>query len=197
MRGPLHFHVPNRSQPGRHGRGSSTVDGLPRPSTESATYSTAPADQAVKTGIVLDVETTGLDLQKDEIIELGMVKFEYVGDGRIVGVRDVFASFNEPSIPIPTEVTSLTGITDAMVAGHRIDASAVESFVQDSVIVIAHNAAFDRKFAEQFWVVFEHKAWSCSATEMEWRHHGFAGAQLGYLLNGAGFFHQPSAKGDR
>ncbi|WP_348637460.1 exonuclease domain-containing protein [Bradyrhizobium sp. ISRA430] len=86
-------------------------------------------------------------------------------------------------------MTSLTGISDEMVAGHRIEAAAVESFVQDSVIVIAHNAAFDRKFAERFWAVFEHKAWGCSATEVEWRHHGFAGAQLGYLLNGAGFFH--------
>ena len=28
------------------------------------------------------------------------------------------------------------------------------------------------------------------ATEVEWRQYGFAGAQLGYLLNGAGFFHQ-------
>ena len=54
-----------------------------------------------------------------------MVKFDYVGDGRIVGVRDVFTSFNEPSIPIPAEVTSLTGITDEMVAGQRIDETAV------------------------------------------------------------------------
>jgi DNA polymerase-3 subunit epsilon len=152
--------------------------------------STAPTDQTVKTAILLDVETTGLDVQKDEVIELGMLKFDYVGDGRIVGVRDVFSSFNEPSIPIPAEVTALTGITEETVAGHRIDASAVESFVRDSVITIAHNSAFDRKFAERFWPVFEHKAWGCSATEVEWRQHGFAGAQLGYLLNGAGFFHQ-------
>jgi DNA polymerase-3 subunit epsilon len=27
-------------------------------------------------------------------------------------------------------------------------------------------------------------------SEIDWRKHGFAGAQLGYLLNGAGFFHQ-------
>ena len=84
--------------------------------------------QSTKTGILLDVETTGLDLQKDEVIELGIVKFDYVGDGRIVGVRDVFTSFNEPSIPIPARsYSSLTGITDEMVAGHRIDASAVTS----------------------------------------------------------------------
>lgn len=85
---------------------------------------------------------------------------------------------------------ALTGITDAMVAGHRFDDAAVAAFVEDAVIVIAHNSGLDRKFAERYWPVFEHKAWGCSATEIDWRKHGFAGAQLGYLLNGAGYFHQ-------
>jgi DNA polymerase-3 subunit epsilon len=87
-----------------------------------------------------------------------MVKFDYLPDGRVGGVRDVFSSFNEPSIPIPTEVTVLTGITDDMVAGQRIDEAVVSTFVEDAVIVIAHNAGFDRKFAERYWPVFERKA---------------------------------------
>jgi DNA polymerase III subunit epsilon len=151
---------------------------------------TSSIGQNTKTGILLDVETTGLDQQKDEIIELGMVKFDYLPDGRIASVRDVFASFNEPSAPISLEVTALTGITDEMVAGQRIDEDAVSSFVDDAVIVIAHNAGFDRKFAERYWPIFQRKAWGCSATEVEWRKHGFEGSRLGYLLNGAGFFHQ-------
>ncbi len=57
-------------------------------------------------------------------------------------------------------------------------------------IIIAHNASFDRKFAERSWPVFERKAWGCSATEVEWRRYGFEGSRLGYLLNGAGLFHQ-------
>jgi DNA polymerase III subunit epsilon len=146
--------------------------------------------ESTKTGILLDTETTGLDPRKDEIIELGMVKFDYLPDGRVVGVRGVFSSFNEPFIPIPTEVTVLTGITDEMVAGQRIDEAAVSAFVEDAVIVIAHNAGFDRKFVERYWPVFERKAWGCSATEVEWRQPGFEGSRLGYLLNGAGFFHQ-------
>ena len=106
---------------------------------------TPTARQTTKTGILLDVETTGLDQRNDEIIELGMVKFDYFPDGHIAGVRDVFTGFNEPTVPISAEITALTGITDKMVAGHRIDEGTVEAFVADAVIVIAHNAGFDRK----------------------------------------------------
>lgn len=154
------------------------------------TYTPATVGQQVRTAILLDTETTGLDHARDEIIELGMVKFDYLPDGRIVGARDVFSAFNEPSGPIPVEVTALTGITNEMVAGHRIDAGAVQAFVDGTVIAIAHNAGFDRKFAERHWPIFERMAWGCSMTEVDWRTHGFVGSQLGYLLNGAGLFHQ-------
>jgi len=146
--------------------------------------------QATKTGILLDTETTGLDQTKDEVIELGMVKFDYLPDGRIARIRDTFSAFNEPSTPIPPEITALTGITDELVFGHKINETAVTAFVDDAVIVIAHNSGFDRKFAERYWPIFERKAWGCSATEVDWRKHGFEGSRLGYLLHGAGFFHQ-------
>lgn len=129
-----------------------------------------------KTGIMLDVETTGLDTAKDEIIELAMVKFTYLPDDRIARITDIFSSFNEPQNPIPAEITDLTGITDEMVLGHRIDPDAVVAFASDAVIVIAHNANFDRKFAERYWPLFEQKPWACSATEVEWRKHGFDGS---------------------
>lgn len=141
----------------------------------------APSDgQMAKTAILFDVETTGLDAKKDEVIELGMVKFEYLPDGRITGIKDAFSSFNEPTGTIPIEITALTGITDEMVAGHRIDETAVSSFVEKAVIVIAHNASFDRKFAERYWPIFQQKGWGCSATEVEWRKHSFEGSRLGY-----------------
>lgn len=146
--------------------------------------------QATRSGILLDVETTGLDPLRDEVIELAMVKFDYLSNGSITRVTDVFTAFNEPSKPIPREITELTGITDETVAGHRIDPDAVAAFAESAVIAIAHNANFDRKFAERYWPIFQHKAWGCSATEVDWRKHGFDGSRLGYLLAGAGFFHQ-------
>src|SRR3954468_12146203 len=103
---------------------------VPRPTSQPA------CGQEVRTGILLDTETTGLDHAKDEIIELGMVKFDYTPEGRIVGLRDTFSAFNEPSTPIPPEVAALTDITDDMVAGHRIDEAAVNAFVEGAVITI-------------------------------------------------------------
>ena len=148
-----------------------------------------PADQQIKVGVLFDVETTGLDAKTDEVIELGMVKFAYCPDGRVAHVIDTFGSLNEPANPIPAEITTLTGITNEMVAGKRIDNDAVSTFASDANIVIAHNANFDRKFAERYWPEFEHKHWGCSATEIDWRAHGFEGSRLGYLLMGAGLFH--------
>jgi DNA polymerase III subunit epsilon len=141
---------------------------------------------ATKVGILLDVETTGLNTAQDEIIELAMVKFDYLPDDRIARITDVFSSFNEPSNPIPAEITELTGVTDEMVSGHRIDPDAVSAFTSDAVIIIAHNANFDRKFVERYWPIFQRKNWGCSATEVEWRKLGFDGSRLGYLLAGIG-----------
>jgi DNA polymerase-3 subunit epsilon len=148
------------------------------------------AGQTTKTGILIDVETTGLNTSQDEIIELAMLKFDYLPDDRIARITDVFSSFNEPSNPIPNDIIELTGITDEMVSGHRIDPDAVAAFAADAVIVVAHNAGFDRKFVERYWPIFERKNWACSATEVEWRKLGFDGSRLGYLLAGTGLFHQ-------
>lgn len=150
-----------------------------------------PSDgQSTKTAILLDVETTGLDTARDEIIELGMVKFTYLPDGRIGRVIDTFSGFNQPSTAIPAEITALTGITDEMVGGHSLDEARINEFASDAVVVIAHNASFDRKFMERYAAIFIHKAWGCSVSEVEWRGHGFEGSRLSYLLMKAGLFHE-------
>jgi DNA polymerase-3 subunit epsilon len=148
-----------------------------------------PAGCRGKVGIIVDLETTGLDANKDEIIEVAMVKFRYSNSDQVTGVSGIFQGFNQPSVSIPTDIVALTAITDDVVAGQKIDAHTLERFVADANIVIAHNAAFDRKFAERFWGLFEHKPWACSATGIEWQRYGFGGAKLTYLLTQSGFFH--------
>ncbi|HEV2627610.1 MAG TPA: exonuclease domain-containing protein, partial [Pseudolabrys sp.] len=50
--------------------------------------STAPFNPADKVAVVLDVETTGLDHTKDEVIELGMLRFSYSEADVVTGVTD-------------------------------------------------------------------------------------------------------------
>jgi DNA polymerase III subunit epsilon len=143
-----------------------------------------------RVGILLDVETTGLDTAADEVVELGMVKFSYHADGSVGSVLDTFCSFNEPSKIIPDDAIKLHGITNEMAAGHKIDGDAIEAFAVDAAVIIAHNAGFDRKFAERYWPVFAQKPWACSVNQIEWRAYGFEGSRLGYLLGGIGLFHR-------
>lgn len=140
-------------------------------------------------GLFVDVETTGLNPSSDEIIELAMVPFTYRLDGRIVAIHEAFQQFHEPTKPIPEAITALTGITDAMVAGKVLDRAAVEAFVQNAALIVAHNAAFDRRFVERVSDVFVAKPWACSMSQVEWETEGFEGTKLAYLAMGAGFFY--------
>ncbi|MBB4590422.1 DNA polymerase-3 subunit epsilon [Rhizobium leguminosarum] len=150
---------------------------------------TAPDGTPTRLGLFVDVETTGLDPQKDEIIELAMVPFTYGLDGRIFEIRPSYQCFQEPSVPIAPTITAITGITDAMVAGQRIDQAEVSSIASDAALVIAHNAAFDRRFVERLSDVFITKPWACSMTQVDWSSEGHEGTKLAYLAAGAGFFY--------
>lgn len=150
---------------------------------------TPPEGLQTRLGLFVDVETTGLDPARDEIIELAMVPFTYGLDGEVYDVGEPFQQLRQPSRPIPAEVTAITGIDDAMVAGKVIDPETVTAFAAPAALVIAHNAAFDRKFLERSCSTFNTKAWACSMSEIDWASEGFEGAKLVYLAAGAGFFY--------
>ena len=158
----------------------------PEPSTMTDAERTA-AGLAV--GVVLDTETTGLEVE-DEVVELGMVRFAFDPVfARVDHVIGVFSGLREPTRPIPPAVSRLTGIADRDVAGRRIDAAAVRAFADGASVVVAHNAAFDRPFVEHAWPWFEGFPWACSLTQVDWRAEGFEGRRLGQLLAERRAFH--------
>ena len=123
--------------------------------------------------LVVDVETTGLDHRRDEVIELGIVAFVHDVEGQIGPVVGMLSMLQEPTVEISAEITRLTGITAEMVAGQAIDMAAVRALLEPAEIVIAHNAKFDRAFCERLDDGFRHKAWGCSVAEVPWRDIGF------------------------
>jgi DNA polymerase-3 subunit epsilon len=147
-----------------------------------------PNGAETRRAVIVDVETTGLDHAADEIVELAMLAIDYSLDGSFVTAVESFDQLRDPGRPMPPEVKALTGIDDAVVAGKRIDAEAVETFVGSAALVIAHNAAFDRPFCERLFPVFSDKPWGCSFRDVDWRAEGFEAARLSHLANCYGFF---------
>lgn len=92
--------------------------------------------------VVIDFETTGFNPYNDKIIQVAAVKY------RNHELVDQFVSYVNPERPIPSRITSLTGITNYRVS----DAPTIEevlplflAFLHTNVIV-AHNASFDMRF---------------------------------------------------
>lgn len=149
-------------------------------------YTTETVDGVdLKVGLYVDVETTGLDVATDQIIELGLVPFEFDHCGNVYSVGHGFNFLNDPGIPIPPEVAALTGITDADVKGTAIDEMLVLNAVNDAALIVAHNADFDRKMIERRLPAFVHKAWSCSYREVPWDRFGCACSKLPHVLEAA------------
>jgi DNA polymerase-3 subunit epsilon len=144
----------------------------------------------VARGIVLDVETTGRDPRADEIIELGMVAFEFDPDaGAVLRVTDVYDELRDPGRPIPPDAANVNGITDDMVRGKTLDNARIEAMVGPAELLVAHNAAFDRVFCERLSPVFADKAWACSQYEVPWAEAGIASAKLEFIASRFGLFY--------
>jgi len=101
--------------------------------------------------VAFDLETTGLVNQKDEIIEIGAVKFTVeTKAGRVVPkLISEFETFVKPNMLIPAEASSVNHITDAMVENAPPVGECLKKFTAfcgQGSILLAHNANFDASF---------------------------------------------------
>ena len=92
--------------------------------------------------VAFDVETTGLSAETDRLTEIGAVIFKNGQTG------EKFSTFVDPGMPIPANITELTGIRDSDVAGAPGEAEAMRAFLGfvGGRPIVAHNAAFDTGF---------------------------------------------------
>jgi len=92
--------------------------------------------------VSFDIETTGLNAVNDRMTEIGAQIFR--GDT----ILKEFNTFVDPGMPIPKEITKLTGITDDDVKGAPDEKTAMEMFLEfaGDRPIIAHNADFDTGF---------------------------------------------------
>jgi DNA polymerase-3 subunit epsilon len=142
-------------------------------------------------GVILDTETTGKDPTLDRIIELGLVGFSFDREtGDVLEVTDTYNALEDPGMPIDPNASRVNGISDDMVKGKQIDDAAVDAFVADAEIIIAHNAGFDRSFCEPRFPIFKQRAWGCSRSQVDWEEEKIGGQKMDYIAFKFGFFYE-------
>ncbi len=122
--------------------------------------------------VVLDLETTGVWVEKDRVIEIGMIKC--LPDGG----RQTFIRRINPGILIPPAVVELTGISNEAVAGEvsfRDIASQVLEFIGDSDFGGFNVERFDLPLLER--EIFD------AGLRLEWRHRTVYDAQKIYHIH--------------
>lgn len=137
-------------------------------------------------GLIVDLETTGLEAGKDKIIEIGLLEFVVDADFKPV-VTKAYGALQDPGVPLSPEIARITGLTDAALHGQAIDWNEVRGFFDRAALVIAHNAAFDRSFIELCGEIPQRLHWCCSMRHVDWQKHGFKTQSLNYLAADHGF----------
>ncbi|MBN2022765.1 MAG: 3'-5' exonuclease [Pirellulales bacterium] len=94
--------------------------------------------------VVVDIETTGLDPDRHEIIEIGAIKVN-----RDSTFHQTFQALVRPTRRISTRITEITGITNEMLRqeGESLE-TALRAFAEfaESLGIVFFNADFDRAF---------------------------------------------------
>ena len=104
------------------------------------------------TVIGIDLETTSLQPETGDIIEVAAIRYELSGkkikNNRIGCETDEFSRLIKPDYPITDQITAITGITSDMVKDKPAFSEIIEDlkkFIGDNTI-FAHNASFDIGF---------------------------------------------------
>ena len=138
-------------------------------------------------GIVVDVETTGIDALNDRIIELGMILFAVEAD-KPPQITAMYSGIEDPGRKLAPEIIALTGLNDEILRGQKIDWELVRATFAKASVAIAHNAAFDSAFLKarpelQPLTI----PWACSMKHVNWEVRGFRTRALNYLACDHGF----------
>jgi exonuclease, DNA polymerase III, epsilon subunit family len=98
--------------------------------------------------VAIDLETTGLSVKNDKIIEICAIK---VINGQ---VTDKIQTLINPEIPIPMEITILTGITDKDVETAPYIYDVIHELIEfcNGFILLGHKIIFDYSFIKRFAV---------------------------------------------
>lgn len=139
--------------------------------------------------LFLDTETTGLDPNLSELIEVGCILTTFSKSGQLISVDDALNMLEQPKNPIPDFITNINGITDSEVEGLSFDLEALKAILSKADIVLAHNAKFDAGFINARFGNLG-ITWGCTRSDYDWSSHGHESRRLTHLLEDSGYVYE-------
>jgi len=140
-------------------------------------------------GIVIDVEATGLDTANDKIIELGFIVFSYdAHSGLIYRILHSYGGFEDPLEPLQDIIKQITGISDEMVKGQKLDDNQINLWLEKADLIIAHNASFDRPMLERRLPITAQANWACTFSDIAWQDEDITSLKLDYIAYKLGYY---------
>ena len=153
---------------------------------------TAPDGQRARRICVLDTETTGLDVDRHQVIEICAAMVLVNEAGRVIGIQSIGTGLQDPGHPLSREIAELTGLDDIDLADQGIDRERLTEFIEHCDGVVTFHAGFDRPHVEKLLPALRPMPWGCAMKDVPWRKLGFEPGPQNYILAQAGRY-SPSA----
>lgn len=147
------------------------------------------SEKNIKIGI-LDIETNGLDVDKNYIIEIGFIVYEVNRDtGKIISKVKEYQALQEIKEPLTKKIINITNLTDEMLKGQIIDWDEVNDLLSQCSYILAHNSYFDRGFIDKRVLSSSRIIWGCSLSQIDWIGKGFQSKSLVNLCLAHGIYY--------
>ena len=114
--------------------------------------------------LILDTETTGLDENKDEVIEIGCILFDVSFKCVLSQVSFLFPVNNNEAEHVTGISAEVTNISQPWEDGLNFFLKLVDC----SDFIVAHNVEFDKKWFGKGRLPKLHKKWICSLEDINW-----------------------------
>jgi DNA polymerase III subunit epsilon len=114
--------------------------------------------------LILDTETTGLDAQKNQVIEVAAILYNLPNQGIVSQCSVLIPCQTNAAQKINHIEPKLTQTVNQEDLKWGI--GMIERMAARSDVILAHNAKFDRAFSSQALSI--DKPWVCTASEIQW-----------------------------
>lgn len=140
--------------------------------------------------IIFDIETSGLDFRKHQVIEVfaRLFRVELAENHNLIRAGSFIHQMSQPFEPLTEEIVRLTGLTDEMLEGKQFELEELQKFFDQAEFAVAHNAQFDKSFLEKLGIRLPKVV--CSMNDIPWEEYGYTGRKLDYLALMHGFIYE-------